>query len=250
MRLARFFGLASEPDDEPAAEAPALSSRERLDQAHAALANRKVELEDAVSRRKRVRAVIDAEAPAREAAESAVQEATEHAKRCALSGATGPSGDQAALDAAADAQRRALQAALRADGARAALSEVMADESAARMALRSAQEAVEAAAADVTFDEQAVPDAQLLVELAAEYREVLNRLLPHAVLRRPLWCSSHPYSGFANGHGGELLAQAFAESRVFIPSDDQLRNGVDQFVDLRRVDELKRAIRSLAAGSK
>ena len=70
MRLARFFGLASEPDDEPAAEAPALSSRERLDQAHAALANRKVELEDAVSRRKRVRAVIDAEAPAREAVRS------------------------------------------------------------------------------------------------------------------------------------------------------------------------------------
>jgi hypothetical protein len=228
VNLAKLFGIESPADtDDSTDTASPPDVTQRLHDAHAAKATAIQALRDAEAATQRVQDVIADGELAKDTALEAADAAAASTRAWAIGGATGPSGDSFALAKAADAERAAIAARIRADGARAAMPEVRQLEENARLALNSADEAINEAVRQVLLVE--VEPCFALIEHA--YRETYEAHLRVHALARLLYGK---WESFSDTTLSQRLSARLSSLMLRDPVDDELAPIRIQWADYAR----------------
>jgi hypothetical protein len=212
--LAKLLNGSTAPERRP--PVPTLSAaRQNLRDALAEEANKRDAHRGRMSATARVRNLIAAVKPAQVEADAAAKAAADATRRWATSGARVdlPSGDSALLSAAAAAKRRAEEAQLQADGASAALGDVLDAEVTAQRALDTATADVKRARTAVLVAHAATRFAEL-EQLHTRFTTLLGDVAALAEFVDPKWGPGHAWRAYASGDGGDLKDRVAAIAAV------------------------------------
>jgi hypothetical protein len=204
------------------------TARHRLRDALEEQARLRAAHQERIAATERVRRLIASAAPAEKAAAEAVKVAAAATRDWATTGARDdqPSANEGLLNAAAEAQRKAQHAALQADGARAALREVIDAEKLARNALDSASGMVRAARAAVLVA-QVQPTLAELAAMRSRYAELFADVAALSVLLDPRFGGAHPWRTHITGDG-EFRRQVISFA-IPLPEDRALKQRAQEW---------------------